>query len=89
MADLNVERIAAELAIRNVLARPGAVRRRRATREGYLARMTPDIVWAMPENPGLGLPASERHGHDEIAQRPARTASRPACRGRDRTRCTS
>ncbi len=67
MADVNVERIAAELAIRNVLGDLAQFADAGNT-EGYLARMTPDIVWAMPENPGLGLPASERHGHDEIAR---------------------
>ena len=66
MADVNVERIAAELAIRNVLGDLARCADFGDT-EGYLRCMTPDIVWAMPENPGLGLPASERHGHDEIA----------------------
>ena len=66
MADVSVERIAAELAIRNVLGDLARFADSGDT-QGYLRGMTPDIVWAMPENPGLGLPASERRGHDEIA----------------------
>lgn len=33
----------------------------------YISLLTDDIVWSMPSNPAIGLPASERHGHDDIA----------------------
>jgi 3-phenylpropionate/cinnamic acid dioxygenase small subunit len=66
MADPNTERIAAELEIRNVLAQFARLADTGDT-DTYVQFMTPDIVWSMPANPGLGLPASERHGRDEIA----------------------
>jgi 3-phenylpropionate/cinnamic acid dioxygenase small subunit len=66
MADPNTERIAAELEIRNVLAQFARLADTGDT-ETYVQLMTPDVVWSMPANPGLGLPASERHGQDEIA----------------------
>jgi ketosteroid isomerase-like protein len=66
MADPNTEHIAAELEIRNVLAQFARLADTGDT-EAYVRLMTPDIVWSMPANPGLGLPASERHGQDEIA----------------------
>jgi 3-phenylpropionate/cinnamic acid dioxygenase small subunit len=59
------ERVAAELEIRNVLARLAHFADRGET-ELYLSLLTNDIVWAMPANPANGLPASERRGHDEI-----------------------
>ncbi|MEY2432817.1 MAG: hypothetical protein QOC92_2542 [Acidimicrobiaceae bacterium] len=59
------ERIAAELEIRNVLARLAHLADLGDT-DGYLQLLTDDVVWAMPPNPANGLPASERRGHDEI-----------------------
>ena len=66
MADLHLERLAAELEIRNVLARLAQLADT-GDGEAYLSLLTDDIVWAMPPNPTIGLAASERHGHDEIA----------------------
>jgi ketosteroid isomerase-like protein len=60
------DRADAELAIRNVvallaqLADSGDV-------DGYAGLLADDVVWAMPENPAVGLAASERRGRDEIA----------------------
>jgi len=56
-----------ELEIRNVLARLAQLADKGET-EAYAALLTDDVVWAMPENQALGLPASERHGRDEIAR---------------------
>ncbi len=56
----------AELAVRNIVARlahladDGDVDR-------YVAEMTDDVVWSMPANPAVGLPATSRNGRDEIA----------------------
>jgi 3-phenylpropionate/cinnamic acid dioxygenase small subunit len=66
VADLHLERVAAELEIRNVLARLAQLADSGDTEE-YLRLLTDDVVWAMPPNPAIGLAASERHGHDEIA----------------------
>ena len=66
MTDPDLERVAAELAIRNVLARLAQLADSGDT-DAYVAMLTDDVVWAMPENPAIGLPASERHGRDEIA----------------------
>ncbi len=60
------ERAAAELEIRNVLARLAQLADSGDTDE-YLRLLTDDITWAMPPNPAIGLAGSERHGHDEIA----------------------
>jgi 3-phenylpropionate/cinnamic acid dioxygenase small subunit len=56
-----------ELEIRNVLARLAQLADKGET-DAYVALLTDDVVWAMPENQALGLPASERHGRDEIAR---------------------
>lgn len=62
----SIKRVAAELEIRNVLARLAQLADTGETDE-YVSLLTDDIVWAMPPNPTIGLAASERHGHDEIA----------------------
>lgn len=62
----NIERVAAELEIRNVLARLAQLADTGDTDE-YVSLLTDDIVWAMPPNPTIDLAASERHGRDEIA----------------------
>jgi hypothetical protein len=62
----SIERVAAELEIRNVLARLAQLADTGETDE-YVNLLTADIVWAMPPNPTIGLAASERRGHDEIA----------------------
>ena len=56
-----------ELEIRNVLARLAQYADSGDT-DAYVALLTDDVVWAMPENPAIGLPASERQGRDEIAR---------------------
>jgi 3-phenylpropionate/cinnamic acid dioxygenase small subunit len=61
------ERVAAELEIRNVLARLAQLADTGETDE-YVHLLTDDIVWAMPANPTIGLAGSERHGHDEISE---------------------
>lgn len=66
VAELNLERLAAELEIRNVLARLAQLADTGDTDE-YLSLLTDDIEWAMPANVAIGLAASERRGHDEIA----------------------
>jgi 3-phenylpropionate/cinnamic acid dioxygenase small subunit len=60
-----VERVAAELAIRNLLARI-AQSADAGTPEEYLGLFTEDAVWEMPANPALGLDASARRGVGEI-----------------------
>jgi len=62
---VDVERIAAELEIRNLIAR---VAQQADTGEvaDYCALFTKDAVWAMPPAEKLGLPASERVGIDVI-----------------------
>jgi 3-phenylpropionate/cinnamic acid dioxygenase small subunit len=62
----STERVAAELEIRNVLARLAQLADTGDTDE-YVRLLTDEIVWVMPPNPAIGLPASERRGHDEIA----------------------
>jgi 3-phenylpropionate/cinnamic acid dioxygenase small subunit len=32
----------------------------------YVTLFAEDAVWAMPENPSMGMPASEKRGRDEI-----------------------
>ena len=61
------DRLADELEIRNVLARL-AHHADTGDTEAYVALLTDDVVWAMPENPAIGLAASERQGRDEIAR---------------------
>ena len=65
-----VERTAAELEIRNILARLAQLADSGDTDE-YVSLLTDDIVWAMPANPAIGLAGSERRGRDEIASRTA------------------
>jgi 3-phenylpropionate/cinnamic acid dioxygenase small subunit len=60
------EQVAAELEIRNLLARLAQLADTGDTDE-YVSLLTDDIVWAMPANPTIGLAASERHGRGEIA----------------------
>lgn len=66
MTPPSIERLAAELEIRNALARLAQLADTGDTGE-YVSLLTDDVVWAMPANPAVGLPASERRGHDEIA----------------------
>jgi uncharacterized protein (TIGR02246 family) len=60
------DRLAAELEIRNVVARlaqhadTGAV-------DDYVGLFTEDALWEMPQNPNTGLPGSTRRGRDDIA----------------------
>jgi uncharacterized protein (TIGR02246 family) len=61
-----VERTAAELEIRNILARLAQLADSGDTDE-YVSLLTDDVVWAMPANPAIGLAGSERRGRDEIA----------------------
>lgn len=63
---MDVSRIAAELEIRNVIARLAQLADSGGLDE-YLSLLTDDVVWAMPASPHVGLAASERRGHDEIA----------------------
>jgi 3-phenylpropionate/cinnamic acid dioxygenase small subunit len=65
-ADEGFERVAAELEIRNVLARLAQLADSGDT-DVYVSLLTDDVVWAMPPNPAIGLAASERRGRDEIA----------------------
>jgi ketosteroid isomerase-like protein len=60
------ERTAAELAVRNVLARVAQLADLGELDE-YLDLFADDAVWAMPANDVVGLAASERRGRDEIA----------------------
>jgi 3-phenylpropionate/cinnamic acid dioxygenase small subunit len=64
--EVNIERVAAELEIRNLLARLAQLADAGETDE-YVSLLTDDVVWGMPPNPAIGLPASERHGRDEVA----------------------
>ena len=61
------DRVAAELEIRNVLARLAQLADRGET-DAYVALLTDDVVWAMPANPTIGLAASERRGREEIGR---------------------
>jgi 3-phenylpropionate/cinnamic acid dioxygenase small subunit len=60
-----LERVASDITIRNVLvliaqlADTGKV-------ADYVSQFTDDAVWAMPENPTIGLAASERTGRAAI-----------------------
>lgn len=67
MSAPDMDSLAAQLEIRNVLARLAQLADAGDT-DAYLSLLTDDVVWAMPENPAIGLPASERRGHDEIAR---------------------
>jgi 3-phenylpropionate/cinnamic acid dioxygenase small subunit len=66
VAELTMERVEAELEIRNLLARLAQLADTGETDE-YVSLLTADVVWSMPANPTMGLPASERTGHEEIA----------------------
>jgi 3-phenylpropionate/cinnamic acid dioxygenase small subunit len=66
MSDQDMRNVAAELEIRNVLARLAHYADTGET-EKYLQLLADDVVWAMPANPAIGLHASERRGHPEIA----------------------
>jgi 3-phenylpropionate/cinnamic acid dioxygenase small subunit len=61
-----IERVAAELEIRNLLARLAQLADSGET-DKYLDLLTDDVTWTMPANPIIGLPASELHGQAEIA----------------------
>ena len=61
-----MERVADELEIRNVLARLAQLADDGAT-DDYISLLTDDIAWIMPANPAIGLPASERRGHIDVA----------------------
>jgi 3-phenylpropionate/cinnamic acid dioxygenase small subunit len=63
---LNIERAAAELEIRNVLARLAQLADTGDT-DAYVSLLADDVVWAMPPNLAIDLPASERHGIEDIA----------------------
>jgi 3-phenylpropionate/cinnamic acid dioxygenase small subunit len=59
------QRVAADLAVRNVLARI-AQTADTGTIEEYLDNFLPDAEWVMPDNPTIGLAGSVRSGHAEI-----------------------
>lgn len=63
---MDTSRIAAELEIRNVIARLAQLADSGEI-DDYVSLLTEDVVWAMPASPHVGLAASERRGHDEIA----------------------
>lgn len=58
--------VAAELEIRNVLARLAQLADAGELDE-YLSLFTDDAVWELPANEKMGLPASVRRGVDDIA----------------------
>ena len=60
-----VEAVAAQFAVRNVLARI-AQTADTGTIEEYLDNFTPDAEWVMPDTPRLGVAGSVRSGHAEI-----------------------
>ena len=62
-----LQRVAAELEIRNVLARI-AQNSDRGEVADYMALFAADAVWEMPDNPILGVAASSRTGHAEILE---------------------
>ena len=55
----------ADAEIRNVLARIAQLADTGDLDE-YLTLFTDDAVWAMPDNPAIGMLANERRGHAEI-----------------------
>ena len=55
----------ADAAIRTVLARIAQLADSGDLDE-YVTLFTDDAVWAMPDNPSLGMPASEKRGRAEI-----------------------
>ena len=58
--------MSAENEIRNLLARLAQLADAGEV-DAYVGLMTDDVVWAMPASPHVGLAASARTGHDEIA----------------------
>jgi 3-phenylpropionate/cinnamic acid dioxygenase small subunit len=56
----------AEAEIRNLLARLAQLADRGEVDE-YVASMTEDVVWTMPANDVVGLPANERRGRAAVA----------------------
>jgi 3-phenylpropionate/cinnamic acid dioxygenase small subunit len=64
--DTSIERVAAELEIRNLLARLAQLADTGDT-DAYVRLLTDDVIWAMPPSPAVGLPATERRGPEEIA----------------------
>lgn len=66
MTEPSINRIAAELEIRNLLARLAQLADE-GDLDQYLSLLTEDVVWTVPSNPIVGLSASERNGRDEIA----------------------
>jgi hypothetical protein len=66
MTERDLRDIAAELEIRNILARLAHYADTGET-DKYVELLTDDVVWAMPANPAVGLEASERRGDTEIA----------------------
>jgi 3-phenylpropionate/cinnamic acid dioxygenase small subunit len=65
MTEQDADNLAAELEIRNLLARLAHYADSGET-DKYLSLLTEDVTWAMPPNPAIGLPASERRGHEEV-----------------------
>jgi 3-phenylpropionate/cinnamic acid dioxygenase small subunit len=61
-----IRRLAADLEIRNVVARLAQTADTGEVSE-YIALFTTDAVWEMPDNPSTGLAGSARQGHDDIA----------------------
>jgi 3-phenylpropionate/cinnamic acid dioxygenase small subunit len=61
----DVERVAAELEIRNVIARLAQLADTGEVDE-YVAQFTDDAAWEMPDNERLGIPGSVRTGRDQI-----------------------
>jgi 3-phenylpropionate/cinnamic acid dioxygenase small subunit len=57
----------ADAAIRSLLARIAQLADGGDLDE-YLACFTDDAVWAMPDNPAVGMTANEKRGHAEIRQ---------------------
>jgi 3-phenylpropionate/cinnamic acid dioxygenase small subunit len=56
----------ADAEIRSLIARIAQLADIAEDLDDYLALFTDDAVWAMPDNPSLGMPASEKRGHAEI-----------------------
>lgn len=63
---MNIEAVAAELEIRNVIAALAQFADI-GTVDEYVGLFTDDGVWEMPANPANGVPASNRTGRAEIA----------------------
>jgi uncharacterized protein (TIGR02246 family) len=63
---VSTDRVAAEVEIRNVVARLAQTADNGEVEE-YVALFTDDAVWEMPDNPTTGLAGSSRQGRDAIA----------------------